>query len=154
MSLSLHCRFAKPPGPEYQKMTPQTFGSIQSTIKINVVLVAVLAAVVLVEPTLILSGFGIVEPSFAMLGVVRMYSVLAIVLGTLLWNSRGWLASSAGRTTRRAMAIAYGVAAVLVMAQQWTVWYGRTGVALSFGCIILAFGFWTAKEPRADAYTA
>jgi hypothetical protein len=135
-------------------MTRGTSEAIQSTIKTNVAFVAILGAVVLLNPTLILRGFGIFEPSFAVLGVVRMYSVMAIVLGTLLWSSRTWLASPAGRATRRAMAIAYGIAAILLTTQQWTVWYGRTGVALTFGCIILAFGYWTAREPRAAAAPA
>lgn len=117
--------------------------ALQSAIQLNVALLVVLAAVSLVAPVSLLRGFGIVDAPFAVLGIVRVFAVLAVALGAFIWSARGWLTSPSGVGGVRALALAYGLGSVILVIQQWSVWYGRSGVALMLGCAVLAasYGF-------------
>jgi len=115
--------------------------AVQSAIQLNVVLLFVLAAASLFAPVSLLRGFGIAGASFAALGLVRVFAVLALALAALVWSARTWLISPSGLGGTRALAVAYGLGSVLLFMQQWSVWYGRSGVALMLGCALLALSY-------------
>jgi hypothetical protein len=72
---------------------------------------------------------------------VRACAALALAFGTLLWSARAWLASPAGRPAVRNLALAYLAGAIVIGSQQWTVWSGRTGLALVLACAGLAVAY-------------
>ena len=117
-------------------------------IKTNVVLLLVLSAFVLIAPITLLRGVGVENPPFAVLGLVRVYAVLGCVLATLLWQSRRWLCSADGARSVQALVVAHAAGAAFVFLQQLSVWNGRTGVGLFWGCAALAIMY--ARALRAS----
>lgn len=115
--------------------------TVRSAVITNVVLLALLAAFALLAPSVVLDGFGITQAPFAVLGLVRVLAVLAIVLAAIVWTARSWLESPDGRATVVALTIAYAFGAVFLFTQQWTVWFGRSGVGLTLGCAELAISY-------------
>ena len=115
--------------------------SLASAVRLNVVLLGILAAAAILTPVQLLSGFGIANAPWAVFGLVRVFAVFALVLAVVLWGARGWLQSTAGQNTVRALTAAYAASALLLCGQQWAVWYGRSGVSLVFGCAILAASY-------------
>ena len=115
--------------------------SVRSAVIANVALLVALAAFPLVAPVRFLDGFGISNASFAVFGLVRIFAVFAIVLAAIVWTARRWLESPAGRPSVAVLTVAYGVGAALLFIQQWAVWYGRSGVALTLGCAVIALSY-------------
>lgn len=76
------------------------------------------AIAALVVPQVLLSGLGVPDSSPAIQGVIRLAGVLLIALASVLWSARFWLLSSLGASTLRALAVTYGIGAVLLLAQQ------------------------------------
>jgi len=124
-----------------------TQSALHSAIRLNVALLVLLGAASLLAPAWFLRGFSIVDAPFAVLGVVRVYAVLALALASLLWTAREWLGSPAGRSGVRGLAIAYGVGTAILFLQQWSVWYGRSGLALMLSCLALCVSFTLALRP-------
>jgi len=126
-----------------------TQSALHSAIRVNVALLVLLGAVSLLAPAWFLRGFSIVHAPFAVLGIVRVYAVLALALASLLWTAREWLSSPAGRSGVRGLAIAYGVGTALLFLQQWSVWYGRSGLALMLSSLVLSASYGAAlRSPR------
>lgn len=129
--------------------------AVRSAVVANVALLGVLAAFPVLAPERFLSGFGMSDAPFAVFGLVRVFAVFSMVLAAILWSSREWLASEAGRAAVVALAIAYAVGALLLFLEQWSVWYGRSGVGLALGCAALAFSYGRAlsssRAPSASA---
>jgi hypothetical protein len=127
-------------------MVMNTAGSRSSSslhaVDTNLLLLLLLAAWALLAPVSLLRGFGIQDPPFAVLGMARVFAAFCLVLGALLWSVRPWLTSTTAVPALRALACAYAGATILLMIQQWAVWYGRTGVALVFGSGLLAIEYW------------
>lgn len=122
-------------------LLPKPTASLASAVRLNVVLLAILAAAAIVTPVQLLSGFGIANAPWAVFGLVRIFAVFALVLAVVLWSARDWLQSKAGQNTVRALTAAYAASALFLFLQQWTVWYGRSGLSLVFGCAILAVSY-------------
>ena len=129
---------------------------LRSAVRLNIGLLVMLAAMPLLAPGSFLRGFGIADTSYAVMGLVRVYIAFALVLAIVLWGARDWLQSAAGRATVRSLTVGYAVAALFLLGQQWTVWYGRSGLALMFGCAVLALKYARALrvEPAILAPTA
>jgi hypothetical protein len=64
------------------------------------------------------------------------------------WTARHWLASPTGRSGVRALAVAYGVGSAIFMLQQWSVWYGRSGLALLLSCLVLCMSYGRTLSPH------
>ena len=129
---------------------------LRSAVRLNIGLLVMLAAMPLLAPGSFLRGFGIADTSYAVMGLVRVYIAFALVLAIVLWGARDWLQSSAGRATVCGLSVGYAVSAMLLFIQQRAVWYGRSGVALMFGCAVLALAYGGALmvEPAILAPTA
>lgn len=115
--------------------------ALATVIRVNVALLLGFAAVPLLAPARLLLGFGIIDPPFAVLGVVRVYAVLSIAFAAVLWGARFWLVSPAGRPTVRALMAVYAVGSLFLLLQQMAVWDGRSGLALGMGCGLLASSY-------------
>ncbi len=115
--------------------------AVQSAVRINIGLLLVLAAFPLLAPNLLLRGFGITDASFAVMGLVRIFAVLALLLAVVVWGAREWLESPSAQSTVGALAGAYALGALLLFTQQWAVWDGRSGVGLMLGCAVLAVSY-------------
>ncbi len=76
------------------------------------------AIAALVVPTILLSGLGVQDASVAIVGVVRLSGVALLALASVLWSARFWLLSSLGASTLRTLAVIYGAAAIMLLAQQ------------------------------------
>ena len=121
--------------------------TLDSAIQANVVLLVLLGATSLLAPAWFLRGFSVADAPFAVLGVVRVYSVLALALASLLWTARHWMASAAGRSGVRGLAVAYGAGTAILFMQQWSVWDGTSGLALLLSCLILTVSYTLALRP-------
>ena len=115
--------------------------TLDSAIQANVALLVLLGATSILAPAWFLRGFGVADAPFAVLGIVRVYSVLALALASLLWTARHWLASPAGRWGVRGLAISYGLGTTILFMQQWSVWFGRSGLALMLSCLVLCVSY-------------
>lgn len=82
----------------------------------------------LFAPAAILKALGVPDLSFATLGVVRMAGVLSLAFAAVLWSARRWLYSPEGAGTLWVLAIVSGMIALMLVAQQVTVWSGLTDV--------------------------
>src|SRR6188474_1026034 len=111
---------------------------LQTVVQGNVVMLGVLATALLLAPGRVLSGFGIAEAPVAVLGLTRVIATMAGILAAVLWGVRESLGTRDGRFALRLLIVAHALGAVLLFAQQWSVWDGRSGVALSLGCALLA----------------
>ena len=125
----------------------KTQSALDSAIRINVTLLALLGATSLLAPAWFLRGFSVADAPFAVLGVVRVFAVLALALASLLWTARHWLASPAGRSGVRGLAVAYGAGTAILFMQQWSVWDGTSGLALLLSCLILTVSYTLALRP-------
>jgi hypothetical protein len=125
--------------------------TLDSAIHANVVLLVLLGATSILAPAWFLRGFGVADAPFAVLGVARVYSVLALALASLLWTARHWLATPAGRSGVRGLAIAYGAGTAILLMQQWSVWYGRSGLALLLSCLALTVSYTLALRPLRES---
>jgi hypothetical protein len=76
------------------------------------------ALAALMVPAVLLRGLGVTEASVAILGVIRLSGVLMLALASILWSARFWLLSTMGASTLRVLAVIYGIAAVMLLAQQ------------------------------------
>ena len=121
--------------------------TLDSAIQANVALLVLLGATSILVPAWFLRGFGVADAPFAVLGVMRVYAVLALALASLLWTAREWLSSAAGRPGVRGLAVAYGVGSAILLLQQWSVWYGRSGLALMLSCLALCPSYARALRP-------
>jgi hypothetical protein len=128
--------------------------AVRSAVVANVALLGVLAAFPVLAPARFLSGFGISGAPFAVFGLVRVFAVLSLVLAAILWSSREWLESEPGRGAVLALTVAYAFGALLLFLEQWSVWYGRSGVGLTLGSALLALSygraFASSRAPRAS----
>lgn len=89
---------------------------------------AALFGATLLAPAAILKALGVPDLSFATLGVVRMAGVFALAFAAVLWSARRWLYSPEGAGTLWVLAIVCGMIALMLVAQQVTVWSGLTDV--------------------------
>jgi hypothetical protein len=76
------------------------------------------AIAALAFPAALLRGLGVVDPSVAILGVMRLAGVVLLALAAVLWSARFWLLSSLGASTLRILAVIYGISAVMLLGQQ------------------------------------
>ena len=76
------------------------------------------AIAALVFPAVLLRGLGVLDPSVAIVGVVRLAGVVPLALAAVLWSARFWLLSSLGASTLRVLAVIYGIGAVMLLGQQ------------------------------------
>lgn len=130
--------------PSIEVSTPAT--TVRSAVRLNVTLLGILGAAAVLAPVQLLRGFGVASAPFAVFGIIRVFAVFALLLAVVLWGARTWLESDAGQGTVRALAVAYAAGTVWLFVQQWTVWYGRTGLALVSGCAVLAISYGRAKS--------
>ena len=76
------------------------------------------AIAALVFPAALLRGLGVLDPSVAIVGVMRLAGVVPLALAAVLWSARFWLLSSLGASTLRVLSVIYGISAVMLLAQQ------------------------------------
>lgn len=93
-----------------------------NVIHANVFGLAVASVAALIFPAALLRGLGVFDPSFAMLGIIRMAGILILALGVVLWSARGWLLSPDGAPTLRVLCVICAMSAVMLLLQQIAIW--------------------------------
>jgi hypothetical protein len=76
------------------------------------------AIAALAFPAALLRGLGVVDPSVAILGVMRLAGVVLLALAAVLWSARSGSCRRSARRRLRILAVIYGISAVMLLGQQ------------------------------------
>lgn len=114
-------------------------------------IIATIAVTLALYPEYGISFLRIEDPSFPVLALARSLGIMSFMFAAVVWSIREWLGTSAARPTRRALASAYAVGALLLLPQQIAIWSNGPGLAAFLGFAILAICYWRATDAPAAA---
>jgi hypothetical protein len=125
---------------------------VRTVIRIHTVILVAASLGLLIAPGLILSAFGVVNPSFPVLALTRVLAGFVAVLAAAIVPVPDLPAPVRGNALGL-IAAAYGLMAALCLMQQVAIWSSVAGALLSADLVLhtIAFGWLAIAERRSVA---